>query len=538
MSRTPSRVSPFACLLAALLTTSPALARTDLPAGPVAPASSEDDAVLRGMLQNMMQPVLTLAQNWYFRDAVYNRAGAAFDGDTNALLTEVMTDLEQSGVIDTSSPEWQSLSAQVAAFSNVNGEEHHPQIYIPNYGNVVSADSVTVVIVDDDPNVEAVPAYQIDWAGNVTFVGYVDEAYAEWNEVWVLSLNERIAMDPRALALVREFNEAIEASESAAADRSSGEAQAMGFITCNPTGLRNNKGMEYLKNFRIPTREQLRSVESWLSGQVEPRVIVVAKRGMEVGNRYLYKRSRGAILDPNGVPVEVQLTAWDRSLLGDHWVYKWVEIDGGSPRSQHLGLDEPTETLLGVDPTANVHAYFERKYDNMGFARVTFSDSTYTEYDTGWIKFKVCSVGGEGSTGNTNLALAATVAASSTYPGYAPERVNDGNQSTALGGGTSWSNYGYDAGYPPQWIQLDFGVNKTFTRVVVFTSSGYPIRDYDIQTFNPTLGWQTAASINGNTALSVTTTFPARTARLIRIYARSGPTHQPGFTRVNEFEVY
>jgi hypothetical protein len=219
-------------------------------------------------------------------------------------------------------------------------------------------------------------------------------------------------------------------------------------------------------------------------------------------------------------------------------VYRWVEIDGGSPRSQHLGLDEPTEDLLGVAPNENVHAYFERKYDNMGFARVTFSHSTYTEYDTGWIKFKVCSVGGDGHTGNNNLALAATVAASSTYPGYAPERVNDGNQSTALGGASSWSNYGYGSGYPPQWIQLDFGVNKTFTRVVVFTSSGYAIRDYDIQIFNPVSGWQTVGSVRGNTALSVTTTFPSRTARLIRLYTLSGPTHQPGFTRVNEFEVY
>ena len=73
--------------------------------------------------------------------------------------------------------------------------------------------------------------------------------------------------------------------------------------------------------------------------------------------------------------------------------------------------------------------------------------------------------------------------------------------------------------------------------MVVKTSAGYPIRDFDVQVWNG-ISFLTVASVRGNTALSVPVTFASRTARLIRISGRSGPTHQPGYVRVNELEVY
>ncbi len=148
-----------------------------------------------------------------------------------------------------------------------------------------------------------------------------------------------------------------------------------------------------------------------------------------------------------------------------------------------------------------------------------------------------CSIGGEGGTGDDNFARSAITAASSTFSGYSPARVNDGNRDTALGGHASWANNSGGVNYPPQWVQLDFGVNKTFRRVVVFTSSGYAMRDFDVQVWNG-ITWVTASSVRGNTALQVTVNFTPRTSRLVRILGLSGPTHQPGFVRVNEFEVY
>jgi hypothetical protein len=118
--------------------------------------------------------------------------------------------------------------------------------------------------------------------------------------------------------------------------------------------------------------------------------------------------------------------------------------------------------------------------------------------------------------------------------------VNDGDRSTALGGGASWAN---DAGvWPPsqpQWVQLDFGVNRTFRRIVVYTTTSYPIANFDLQYWNG-VTWVTPAggAVTGNTAAQVTLTIPATTSRLVRVLGRQGPSFQPGFVRVNEFEVY
>jgi hypothetical protein len=144
---------------------------------------------------------------------------------------------------------------------------------------------------------------------------------------------------------------------------------------------------------------------------------------------------------------------------------------------------------------------------------------------------------------SVNLARLATASASSTYPfeGYAAARINDGNQSTALGGASSWVNADRYApnGFLPQWVQLDFGMNQTFSRVVVFTTAGFPIRDFQLQVWNG-ITWTTIAQTppGGNTAPSIALTFPSTTARFVRILGTLGPAIQPQYVRVNELEVY
>ncbi len=141
-----------------------------------------------------------------------------------------------------------------------------------------------------------------------------------------------------------------------------------------------------------------------------------------------------------------------------------------------------------------------------------------------------------------NIAPSALAVASSTFCSgtgtihcYSPARINDGNRSTTLGGFTSWSNNGGVA--MPQWVELQWGQVHTVSRVDLYTSDGYPIRDYDIQSWNGT-SWVTINVVRGNTALFRTHTFtPVQTFRL-RVLAYSGPSHQTGYARVNELEVY
>jgi hypothetical protein len=142
---------------------------------------------------------------------------------------------------------------------------------------------------------------------------------------------------------------------------------------------------------------------------------------------------------------------------------------------------------------------------------------------------------------NENLARAATATASSTFSEYSPARVNDGARNTRLGPAYSWAN---NIGtYPPnrpEWVMLNFGAAKTFGRVVVYTSEGYPIRDFDVQVLVGE-AWVTPAggSVRGNTQLSRTINFAAaQSSQYVRVLGMRGPNHQDGYVRVNEFEVY
>jgi hypothetical protein len=138
-----------------------------------------------------------------------------------------------------------------------------------------------------------------------------------------------------------------------------------------------------------------------------------------------------------------------------------------------------------------------------------------------------------------NLSLAAFASASSTFCSgsgehcYSPARTNDGNRSTALGGFTSWSN---DRVSLPQWLQHSWPVPITVSRVEVFTSSGYPVADYDIEWWTGS-SWVVAASVRGNTSLQRSHTFAPVTTTALRVLGLRGPSHQPGYVRVNELEV-
>lgn len=500
-------------------------------AGEVLPPS--DDDVLKSHASGVMNPLLTLTQNHEFRNLVYRSVEQRFDGDDNVLLSDVMREAEQAQIVDTNSPAWQSLMEKVAQFQNVNGTAYDPQIYIPNFesGSLVRSFDVTMTVFEADLNTTELPAYALDASGNLQLKDNpIDETYAQTYEVWVVSVNERVDLTPAELATIRELDESGTTSRLSSTAAGTDSLTTLN-VVCNPTGLRNNKGAEYLKQFRIPNPS---SFEHWTAGKLEPRAIIVGKGGAEVGNKVFGKIKRDTV--KNWYSTDLFLTTWDRALWGDALAYKWIEIDGGPKIELSLGLS--AQITDKIKASGDVKATFEKKFDDMGSGVVSFTESTYIQYGTGGLDWTVCSVGGDGGTGNENLARSAITAASSTYPGYAAARVNDGSRDTSVGGASSWVNYaGTPNGWPPQWVQLDFGTNKTFSKVVVYTSSGYPIQDYDIQVWNGA-SWITIVTMRGNTASSVTHTFPSRTARLVRILGHKGPNIQPQYVRVNEFEVY
>ncbi|MEM9103078.1 MAG: discoidin domain-containing protein [Pseudomonadota bacterium] len=140
---------------------------------------------------------------------------------------------------------------------------------------------------------------------------------------------------------------------------------------------------------------------------------------------------------------------------------------------------------------------------------------------------------------SANLALKGTATAQSTFPGYSPSRVNDGSTNTTVGGSYSWANghtYTTD-GIIPQWLEVNLNSIQVVSKVVLYTSLGYEIKDYDIQLWTGSV-WTTVVEQRGNTSLSREHSFVPMFASKVRVIGRRGPDNQFIYVRVNELEVY
>ncbi len=138
-------------------------------------------------------------------------------------------------------------------------------------------------------------------------------------------------------------------------------------------------------------------------------------------------------------------------------------------------------------------------------------------------------------TGAPNLARSATASAQSTFRGYSAARINDGSADTTVGPSTSWANAA--GSRLPQWVDLSFRSAVNMDQVHLYTSAGYPLRDYDVQLLSGSQ-WITVAAVRGNTAAFRVHSFAQRAATRVRILCRSGPNHQTIYARINELEVY
>ncbi|MEU0556837.1 discoidin domain-containing protein [Dactylosporangium sp. NPDC006015] len=480
------------------------------------------DQQIESQLRNMLNETLLASANSQLRALTRNVVSRQFDGDTNALLSTVIAEAEAGGIVDTSASWWQSFKSKTLNFV-VNGYRYDPQIYIPNFGEGALPTSVVdVAVAPASDATTSVQGYYVDLNGVIRPTPYmIDETRVASYEVWVLGVNEKINYGgPVPVA-------PLQAQAQPAGPQATQAAGAGLAAACNPTGLRNNQGSEYLQRWRVPDRS---SFGSLFEGKREMKLVVIGSIGGII-KTYFFPKVRKRDID-SWQNSDVFITTWDRAVWGNAIAYQWFELDGGGTTSTAVSV--PVQG--GGTITSTVSG--QERDDNGGGAAVVFSESTFQEYDTGLIRFNMCSTGGDGGTGIENLACGAIASASSTFSGYSPSRATDCNPDTRLGPAYSWANN--SGTYPPnnpEWLQADFGVNKTFSRVVVKTSAGYPIRDYDIQVWNG-ISFLTVASVRGNTALSITSTFPSRTARLIRISGRSGPTHQLNYVRVNELEVY
>ena len=138
-----------------------------------------------------------------------------------------------------------------------------------------------------------------------------------------------------------------------------------------------------------------------------------------------------------------------------------------------------------------------------------------------------------------NIAGQGLASAQSTFPGYDVNNIKDGDRNTSVGGSYSWANgHTYTAdGRLPQWVQLAYSSEKTFSKVVLYTSKGYVLKDYDIQVRSGA-NWITVASQRGNTSVTRIHSFTPTRGTILRVLSLRGPDNQYVYARINELEVF
>ncbi|GAA3849030.1 hypothetical protein GCM10022243_13800 [Saccharothrix violaceirubra] len=157
------------------------------------------------------------------------------------------------------------------------------------------------------------------------------------------------------------------------------------------------------------------------------------------------------------------------------------------------------------------------------------------------VLFLLTASAGVASAADRNYAPDGEATASSTFPGYAAAKVNDGDPATTLGAAHSWCNNAL-VDYPPldpQWVQVELDRPRDVRRIVVFTTDGYELRDFDLQIlFEDESDYETVETVTGNQATSVEFADRRRDVVGVRVLAKHGPDHQPGHVRVNEIQVW
>lgn len=142
-----------------------------------------------------------------------------------------------------------------------------------------------------------------------------------------------------------------------------------------------------------------------------------------------------------------------------------------------------------------------------------------------------------------NWARIATFTASSTHPPSSPANLNDGDTDSDHWGGGGAGGWNDDtANSFPDTVTATWNHQVQISRVRFFTlnSAAYPasawgVRDIDVRTHSST-GWQTAATVRGNTAGIVDATFPAASIDQLQLVILDSNDH--AYSRLLEVEAY
>jgi hypothetical protein len=247
---------------------------------------------------------------------------------------------------------------------------------------------------------------------------------------------------------------------------------------------------------------------------------------------------------------------------------QWAQVDLGQsysigkvtlklPPSTAWGARTETLSVLGSTDGSNFSTivgsagYAFDPNTNSNTVSITFGATTarYVRVNitanTGWgagqlSDFEVFpasgSGGGGGGGGSTNLALNQLASSSGHAQAYVPGNAEDGDPSTY------WESTNNAF---PQWLQVDLGSAKSFSRIVLDLppSSSWSTRTQTLSVQGSTDGssFSTIAgsagyTFNPSTGNTVTITFPSTSARYVRLNVTANTGWPAG--QLSEFQVW
>lgn len=167
---------------------------------------NSDYALAESILTPFAKAALKFSTDPQMNITIHNEVNRQFDGDFNVLFETIISPILVNGRSSSvlSETETEELASAVAQLAHID-DGLYPQIYIPffenHYQSVANSSgrsasentSPIIVIYTGDEAKEEWPGYQLDLNGELHDVGFlIDEDYAEQNEVWVISFNERV----------------------------------------------------------------------------------------------------------------------------------------------------------------------------------------------------------------------------------------------------------------------------------------------------------------------------------------------------------
>lgn len=145
--------------------------------------------------------ILTFQIDFDFKANLYAAIEESFDGERNVLFKTLLR--EDKNPIHARKLQGELLNSRQAimnAFMNLDGKNYYPQVFIPFYDELKATGKLSikiptlVIYTHDSPN-SLYQGYSLDHKGNLLQTQLISEAYAKENEVWIVSLNERVDND-------------------------------------------------------------------------------------------------------------------------------------------------------------------------------------------------------------------------------------------------------------------------------------------------------------------------------------------------------